>query len=352
MKKSKRLTKKQKQELQNIINNSHSSGREVRRSQAVLLLNQKMNLQIIISLTKYSRRQIFDLRKNYLKKGIESIKDKRKGKPKEILTKKQRDEILKIIKTKSPHSYEYECDYWTTTILGDLIEREYKIKYKSKTSVYILFKRAKFTFHKPGRIYEKRNEQEVKKWRKEAKIKIKQVLKEPNTIILAEDEMVLSTQTTFQKIWLPQGEYPKIEISNTKKNRSIYGFLNIRNGKEHAFKTEWQNMYITCDILEKLRKIYPKQKILLVWDKAPWHKGSKAQEFIKQDNNIDIVEFPRVAPEENPQEHVWKNGRSKITHNKSIMDIDETTDKFIDYLNDTKFHYSFLGMKTQNSAGS
>jgi len=352
MKPYKKLSKKQTQTLQDIINSPQSSGREVRRSQAVLLLNQKMDIQMIISLTKYSRRQIFDLRKNYLKKGIKVILDKRKGKPKEILTKKQRDEIMKILTTKSPRDYDYECDYWTATILGDLIEREYKVKYKSKTSVYILFKQAKFTFHKPGRVYEKRDEKEVRKWRKDAKIKVKQALQEPNTIILTEDEMVLSTQTTFQKIWLPQGEYPKIEISNTKKNCSIYGFLNIRDGKEHAFKTEWQNMYITHDILGKLRKIYPDQKILLIWDKAPWHKGSKSQEFIKEDGNINTIEFPRAAPEENPQEHVWKHGRSKISHNKSIMDINKTTDDFIDYLNNTKFYYSFLGIKTSRSAES
>ncbi|MFH1997276.1 MAG: hypothetical protein ABII94_01115, partial [Patescibacteria group bacterium] len=78
MGKCKRITKKRKQKLQNIINDSKSSGREVRRSQAVLLLDQNTDIQTIISLTKYSRRQIFDLRKNYLKKGIKVILDKRK----------------------------------------------------------------------------------------------------------------------------------------------------------------------------------------------------------------------------------------------------------------------------------
>ena len=349
MKKCKKLIKKQKQELQNTINNSKSSGKEVRRSQSILLLDQDTDLQMIISLTKYSRRQIFDLRKNYLEKGIKAIKDKKKGKPKEILTKKQRIEILEIVKTKFPCDYEYECDYWTTLILGDLIEKEYKVKYKSRTSVYLLFKQAKFTFHKPGRVYEKRNEEEVRKWRKSAKVKVRKALKESNTVILTEDEMVLSTQTTFQKIWLPRGEYPEIKVSNTKKNRSVYGFLNIRDGKEHAFKTEWQNMYITAEILEKLRKIYPNQKMLLIWDKAPWHKGCKAQEFIKEDGRIKTIEFPRAAPEENPQEHVWKNSRSAISHNKYIVDIDETTDKFVDYLNNTKFKYSFLGIKSAES---
>lgn len=348
MKKRPKLTSKQKQELQSLINDTNSSGKEVRRAQAVLLLDQDTDIQMIVSLATYSRRQIFDVRKNYLDKGIKAVKDKRKGKPKEILAKKQRNELISTVKAKTPRAYEYECDYWTTAILGDFIERQYQVKYKSKTSIYLLFKQAKFTFHKPGRVYEKRDEAEVKRWRKATKIKVKRALAEPDTVVLVEDEMSLSMQTTFQKIWLPVGEYPKIEVASKKTARSIYGFLNIRTGKEHAFKADWQNMHITAKVLGKLRKIYPAQKILLIWDQAPSHKGSKAQEFIKHDGQIEQIYFPRAAPEENPQEHVWKKGRSIVTHNKFIKDIDTTTDDFVKYLNTTEFRYSFQGFSAES----
>jgi len=344
MQKCDKLTIKQHQELQFIINHSKSSGREVRRSQAVLLLNQETMIEAIIALTNYSRRRIFDLRKNYLKKGIVVIQDKKKGKPRELLTKKQLIEVIKTIKEKTPRDYDYDSDFWTTGIVGNFIESEYKVKYGSKTSISLIFKQAKFTYHKPDRQYQARNDQEVERWRKEAKIKIKQALAEKNTIVLMADEMSLSTQTTIQKIWLPQGEYPRIEIAKKRDARSIYGFLNIKNGKEHSFKTKWQNMYITYNILGRLRKVYPTEKLFIVWDKAPWHKGSKAQQFIKDDGQIETLDFPRAAPDENPQEHVWKNGRSKITHNRFIDDINQATDEFVNYLNSTIFNYSFLGI--------
>lgn len=64
-------------------------------------------------------------------------------------------------------------------------------------------------------------------------------------------------------------------------------------------------MTITKDILEKIRKTYyPYQKLLIFWDGAGWHKGSKVQEFIKEDKNIEIIYFPKYAPELNPQEYV------------------------------------------------
>lgn len=337
-----RLTNKQQQELQSIINNSQSSGREVRRAQAILLLNSETAIEAIVALTNYSRKRIFDLRKNYLKLGIVAIQDKKKGKPKELLTKKQLAEIVKIIKEKTPKDFGYDYGFWTTGIVGAVIEAEYQVKYKSKTSIYLIFKQARFTYHKPDRLYQARNEQEVEKWKNEAKIKVKKALNEKDTIVLTADEMSLSTQTTIQKVWLPQGEYPQIEVATKRDARSIYGFLNIRTGQETAFKTKWQNMYITYDILGQLRKVYPTQKIFLIWDKAPWHKGSKAQQFIKEDGNIETLDFPRAAPDDNPQEHVWKDGRSKITHNRFIDNIDQATDEFVDYLNKTTFNYSFL----------
>jgi transposase len=185
----------------------------------------------------------------------------------------------------------------------------------------------------------------VQEWRIKAKKRVKQAWEEQDTVILTEDEMSLSSQTTTQKIWLPQGEYPKIEVAKKREARSIYGFFNIKTGQEHAFKTKWQNMYITAKILKKLRKAYPTQKLLLLWDKAPSHKGYRAQEVIEKDGNLEQSYFPAAAPEQNPQEHVWKNGRSKVTHNEFITDIDKATNKFVKYLNTTTFPYELLGFR-------
>lgn len=341
MDKCRKLNPREISELQDMVSGPKSSGREVRRAMAILQLNDEIAIKTIVSQTRYSRRQIFDLRKNYLKKGTTAIEDKKKGKPRELLTKKQLSEIIRTIKEKTPKNYGYESEFWTTGIVGAVIESEYKVKYKSKTSIYLIFKQARFSFHKPDRLYQARDEQEVENWQNEARIKVKEALLEKETIVLAVDEMSLSTQTTTQKIWLPEGEYPQIKVTSKREARSIYGFLNIRDGKETAFKTKWQNMYITYEVLGKLRKVYPSQKLFLIWDKAPWHKGSRAQQFIKEDGKIETFDFPRAAPEQNPQEHVWKNGRSKVSHNRFIENIDKTTDEFVEYLNRTTFDYSF-----------
>jgi transposase len=338
-----KLTTLQVEELEQFI--KKGSAYEIRRAQAIILLNDRVNTNLVESLTGFKRRQPFRLRNKYFKFGLEILKDP-KRELKKLLTKKHIKEIIRIVQTTKPKNIADRYsnhDFWTTSILGDFIERHYGVKYQSRTSLYLIFRSAKFTYHKPGRVYEKHDAIKVKAWKAENEEKIFKALDDPNTIVLCEDEMILSTQTTFQKIWLPVGEFPKVEVSNTRKNRSVYGFLNIKTGQEHAFKTERQNMFITAEILKYVRAIYPTKKILLVWDGAGWHRGRVAQEFIKRDQNIETLHFPGYSPELNPQEHVWKSGRSQVSHNKFIENIDTATDEFVRFLNTNKFQYSLLG---------
>lgn len=337
------LTRAQHKELAAIIRTSDRGAAEVRRAQAVLLVNDGAASSMILTLTGYSRRHAFALRRTYLQEGRDALRDKRRGNPRELLTQRQRDEVVGILQTKTPEDFRYDREHWTTTILGDLIERRYGVRYQSKTSERLLFRQARFTYHKPGRVYRRRNEKEVETWQGEAEKRLTSAWADPRTVVLAEDEMILSTVTTTQKVWLPQGEYPKVTVSNERQKRSVYGFLNVKTGREHAFKTERQTMHDTVRILRRIRRRYPREQLLLLWDGARWHHGSAVQRWLQEDGRVEILPFPRYAPEENPQEHVWKAGRMAVTHNRFLDDIDTATDDFVRYLNTTTFPYALAG---------
>lgn len=342
-----RLTSEQVQKVTTFAQGTKDVA-ELKRSQAILLLNDRKDISFIIKFTGYCRSQIFSLRQQYLQQGLIALRTHSKGKPKRLLTKKQLKEIVETVKIKKPKDVGFHqgYEYWTTGVLGRYIKDAYQVEYKSKTSYYLVFKEARFTYHKPGKIYKKHNQQKVLQWKKDNKEKIEKVWHDPSTIILCEDEMKLSTQTTFQKIWLPINEYPQVEINNKKEGRSIYGFLNVKTGQEHAFKTSWQNMYITKEQLIKIREIYPIQHILLLWDGPGSHKGKEVTQFLVDDGNMEIIYFPPYAPEENPQEHVWREGRKEVSHNHFIENIDTATDNFVNYLNTTKFPYKLLDFKS------
>lgn len=348
---SPKLTPDQISELQLALKQVKSLA-NLRRIQAVLLVNAGEETSKIETLTAIKRSRAFGLRNLYLSNGLDAIRTPEKQ-AKSLLTQIQLNQLQKMLKDPASPIDLYQTPFWSTTLLADYIKQQFEVNYKSKTSIYLIFKRVKFTYHKPGRVYEKNDPEKVAVWESETQPIIQKAWEDPETVILASDEMILSTQTTWQKVWIPEGEYPKVKVSNTRKNKSIYGFLNVKTGKEHSFVTERQNMFITKRILQRIRQIYPKttnqrnkltgKKILLFWDGPGWHRGSQVTDYIQKDGNIQVIFFPPYSPEENPQEHVWKEGRSKITHNKFIKDLDKTAKEFASYLNTTRFDYSLLG---------
>ncbi len=338
------LNADQIEELKNFKNDKKCTANELKRVQAILLINDgKHAYDFIPTMTGYTKKYAFALRKKYIKLGIVSIKEKSKS-FKNILTKAQKSEIANIVKTKSPKDfkdeYGYELNYWNVPVLADLIKQKYNVQYKSKTSLYLIFEEAKFSYHKPEKQYEKRNQAAIEAWKEEKTPIIQALLNEESTVVLTEDEMILTSKTTMQKAWLPTNKSIMIEESCKRGLQAIYGFLNIKTGQEHAFQASRCNSEETIESLKGLMKIYPNHKIVVIWDNAKWHASQAIKDFLKkttEDNNgvavFHLINFPPYSPELNPQEHVWKAGRSNVTHNNFIADIELATKKFIGYLN-------------------
>lgn len=318
-----------------------------RRSLAVLLFCTKGDL----SLSGFTRDHAKRLKGQYMHLGVDAFLDKRHNGRDRILTKQEREKVISEVKSMSPKDLIVGCsdEYWTTYLLGDYIHTLTGKKYKSKTSSYLIFKEAKLSWHKPGKVYDKADLVQQEVWKHETKTILQPHWDNPDTLIICADEMVLSIQSTLQKVWLPKGEYPPvIETTGTRKNRSFYGFLNMKTGRQHTFITKYQNMHITRNQLAKLREIYPTQHLVILWDNAGWHRGSQVQEWITQDANTEVIYFPPYSPDLNPQEHVWKAGRAGVTHNKQIIDIHETAEAFKAYLEYRRFSYELLGFKGES----
>lgn len=237
MKKAPKLSDHQKTELKELLKDRESNPSESRRCQAILMLNDGIDISIIMEYTLFTRSHIYELRKKYIEKGIASLKSKPKKK-KELLTKNQLALIEEALRTKSPKDFGFSSDFWTTSVLAYLIKEQFGVAYKSKTSIYILFKKASLSFHKPGQVYKNRNQKVVDEWMRDTLPLVEEVIKDKDTVVLASDEMILRSQTTFQKIWLPRNEFPKIEVSNKRMRISIYGFLDLRSGKQYAYSAD------------------------------------------------------------------------------------------------------------------
>lgn len=156
------------------------------------------------------------------------------------------------------------------------------------------------------------------------------------------DEMSLYFQATTTRQWAPIGQTPLVRVSGQREHVHFYGALNLRSGHQFTLPALQMNSQQTVDFLQDLLIAYPSQPILLLWDRAPWHKGHAVQTLLAAHPRLQMLYFPPACPELNPQEHVWSLARAAVSHNHGFPDFSALRHAFLHFLSDTLFHFDWL----------
>jgi transposase len=164
----------------------------------------------------------------------------------------------------------------------------------------------------------------------------------PNTVILAEDEASLYLQASVMRVWSPQGETPVVKGAANRDSTHFYGALNLQTGEQTALRSKLMNAEVSALFLEKLIDTYPDVPILLLWDRATWHKGAAIRSILATNPRLELLCFPAGCPELNPQEHVWKATREAVSHNHRQTKLMELAQAFEQHLTQTRFPCSLL----------
>ena len=123
---------------------------------------------------------------------------------------------------------------------------------------------------------------------------------------------------------------------------NFYGTLNLQTGQEVVRRATVMNSEATACHLEQLLQAYPQGPILLLWDRAPWHKGEAVRKVLAAHPRLEVFPLPVAAPELNPQEQVWKAARRATTHNHRLPRLPELADRFRQHLLSHTFASSLL----------
>jgi transposase len=164
----------------------------------------------------------------------------------------------------------------------------------------------------------------------------------PNTVFLAEDEAGLYLQATTCQVWSPTGQTPIVRADPGRAKTNFYGTLNLQTGQEIAMRSDVMNADVSAQHLEMILEANPHVPILLLWDRAPWHRGKPIEQVLEENPRLEILFFPTASPGLNPQEHVWKAVRKEVSHNHLEARLPELADRFLNTLNSTTGHSSFL----------
>jgi hypothetical protein len=161
-------------------------------------------------------------------------------------------------------------------------------------------------------------------------------------VILAEDEATLYLQATLRRVWAPRGQPPVVAADPGREKTSFYGTLNLRTGTEIATQCATMNAEASARHVEEVLAAHPDVPLLLLWDRAPWHRGAPMREVLAANPRLEILPFPVAAPELNPQEHIWKAAREAVSHNHTEAKLSTLAARFEAHLTATTFPTSFL----------
>jgi transposase len=156
------------------------------------------------------------------------------------------------------------------------------------------------------------------------------------------DEASLYLQATTMAVWGPRGQPLSVRLDPSRAKTSFYGALNLKTGQVLAQEVEHMTAEATASYLEQLLADNPDRPMLLLWDRAPWHRGEKIREVQAANPRLEIIVFPTAAPDLNPQEHVWKATRRTVSHNHTQRRLPDLAKRFQEHLTSTTFQSSFL----------
>ena len=99
----------------------------------------------------------------------------------------------------------------------------------------------------------------------------------------------------------PKGQTPQVRLDPRKDAACFYGTLDLRTGKELVTRSERMDSQATILHLQAILDAYPKQGILVFWDRAPWHTSAAVQPCKTRAWLIEVVFFLVGAPDLNTQ---------------------------------------------------
>ena len=161
-------------------------------------------------------------------------------------------------------------------------------------------------------------------------------------MILAADEASLYLQASLMRVWAPTGQTPVIKVAANRDCTHFYAALNLKTGEEVLLRSDLMKADVSVLFLNRILQTYPNQPILLLWDRATWHKGEAVRSVLAANPHLEILWFPPGSPELNPQEQVWKAAREAVSHNHTCAKLPELAQAFEAHLSQTRFPSALL----------
>lgn len=151
-------------------------------------------------------------------------------------------------------------------------------------------------------------------------------------MVLVEDETALSLFPPLRAMWSPRGVPARVMLSGGNARRVVFGCMNVMTGHRLFLLRRRQRTQDFHAFLHLVRRHYRGWQVTMVLDNHRSH-DCQASQALAARLGIQLLWLPKRAPELNPMDTLWGQGKDAICANKQFTSIDEQASAFIDHLN-------------------
>lgn len=146
--------------------------------------------------------------------------------------------------------------------------------------------------------------------------------------LMFQDESRFGRINEPKKCWAPFGIRPYVPFQVVREFTYVFAAASPMDGVMDSLILPFINADAMSYFLEEVSKRHKDELILMVMDKAGWHRANR----LAVPANIDLLFLPPYSPELNPVEHIWKEIRQKWFKNKYFKDMDGVEDLLFESL--------------------
>ena len=235
---------------------------------------------------------------------------------------------------------------WNTAVqAGQELERHFGRSFAYKT-VWRWLKKCAGVLRVPRPVHEKRDSAKAEAFKRDFfKILQELSLTRGNRVrVWFADESRFGLLPVYRRCWTQRGLRPHKKYQTRYQWSYCYGALDVVNGEMVCIQTPSTNLQWTEAFLQQIKKQYPEEEHVVVWDGAGFHPHDSEHPNVPP--GIHIVNLPPYSPELNPIERLWDMIQDQ-TANKlwpSIKRLEEVVATHLkDWWEDTEKVLSLVG---------
>jgi transposase len=218
------------------------------------------------------------------------------------LTRRQQEQIARLVRDKNPDQLRLPGFLWTREAVAGLIEQRCGVRL-ALTTVGNYLRLWGFTPQKPVRRAFEQDAAAVRAWTEQIYPALAAKAKREKALILWADEMGLRSDHSAGRSWSPKGQTPVVAGTGQRFGANVISALSNRGQLYFMVFSGRANADLFISFLRRLLKQMNGRKVFLIVDGHPSHRAKKVQSFVaRHDKSLRLYFLPPYSPELNPDE--------------------------------------------------